>query len=68
MKNRKSWKQNPVVIPRFLFTAVKRGLRLADTIGIEAGDDKTWLTITFRKLPAATSPDRTEPSPAREQP
>ena len=48
---RKGWKANPVVVPRFLTTAIRRGLRLADSIGIEAGDDKTWLTITFKKFP-----------------
>lgn len=52
---KKGWKQNPIIVPRFVTTAVKKGLRLADTIGIEAGDDKTWLTITFRKLPLPKS-------------
>ena len=50
-KPRGSWKKNPVIVPRFLSRAITKGLRLADSIGIEAADDKSWLTITFKKFP-----------------
>lgn len=49
---KRSWKSKPVVVPRFVNRAVAKGLRLADSIGIEEGNDKTWLTITFRKFHA----------------
>lgn len=45
------WSKNPVIVPRFVESAVKSGLRLADSIGIEKADDGTWLTITFKKFP-----------------
>lgn len=48
---KKGWKQTPSLVPRWLLTAVKKGLRLADAIGIDEGDDNTWLTIRFQKLP-----------------
>lgn len=48
---KRSRKQNPIIVPRFVNSAVRKGLRLADTIGIDEANDKTWLTITFRKLP-----------------
>jgi len=46
---KKSWKQAPK-IPRFLEAAVRKGLRLADSIGVEEAHDKTWLTIKFTKI------------------
>jgi hypothetical protein len=48
---KKSWKQKLPSVPRFLTRAIMRGLRLADSIGIEDANDKTWLTITFKKFP-----------------
>lgn len=48
----KSWKHDPKM-PRFLLAAVRKGLKIADSIGVEEGNDKTWLTITFKKLPVA---------------
>ena len=47
----KSWKTNPVTYPGFVARAVRRGLKIADSINIEESDDKSWLTITFKKLP-----------------
>lgn len=49
---KQSWK-NDLKMPRFLLAAIRKGLKIADSIGVEEGDDKTWLTITFKKLPAA---------------
>lgn len=45
---KKSWKQAPE-IPRFLEAAVRKGLKIADSIGVEEANDKTWLTIKFTK-------------------
>ena len=47
---KKSWKSG-VTIPRFLLAAIHKGLKMADSIGIDEADDKTWLTITFKKVP-----------------
>ncbi len=47
----KKWRTNPVTYPGFVARAVHRGLKLATSINIEEADDKTWLTITFKKLP-----------------
>ncbi len=41
---KKSWKQAPKVVPRFLQTAIRKGLKIADSIGVEEAHDKTWLT------------------------
>lgn len=49
-----SWKDAPTM-PRFLAAAVRKGLKIADTIGVEEANDKTWLTISFRKLPKKAS-------------
>ncbi len=57
----KSWKHAPT-IPRFLQAAVRKGLKLADSIGVEEANDKTWLTITFRKIqPPAVDAVREDP-------
>ncbi len=48
---KESWK-GAESIPRFLTASIRKGLKIADTIGVEEGDDKSWLTITFRKLPS----------------
>ena len=44
----KSWKTSKT-IPRFLQTQIRRGLRLADSIGVQEADDGSLLVITFRK-------------------
>ncbi len=46
---KKSWKPTPKVVPRFLQAAIRKGLKIADSIGIEEAHDKTWLTIKFTK-------------------
>lgn len=48
---KRSWKSTPIVVPRFVDRAIRKGMKLADSIGIEEGNDKTWLTIKFRKWP-----------------
>lgn len=53
MAKKRSWKANPIIQPRFLRTAISKGLRLADSINIEEANDKSWLRITFKKLPLA---------------
>jgi len=45
------WRTNEVTYPGFVARAVRRGLKLATAINIEEADDKTWLRITFKKLP-----------------
>jgi hypothetical protein len=48
---KRSWRTNPVTYPGFVARAVRRGLKLSTAIHIEEANDKTWLTITFKKLP-----------------
>jgi hypothetical protein len=48
---KRSWRTDPVTYPGFVWRAVRRGLKLATAINIDEADDKTWLTITFKKLP-----------------
>ncbi len=48
---KKSWKGAPVM-PRFLAAAVRKGLKISDSIGIDEANDKTRLTITFKKSSA----------------
>ena len=59
----KGWKTNPVTYPGFVARAVRRGLKLANSIRIEEANDKSWMTITFKKLPkpASRSPRREAP-------
>lgn len=61
---KRSWKTNPVIQPRFLQTAIRKGLRMADSINIEEANDKSWLRITFKKWPveadAAPAPEETK--------
>lgn len=51
---KKSWKTSPTV-PRFLMTAIRKGLKMAGSIAIDEAHDKTRLTITFKKLPVRLS-------------
>lgn len=55
----KSWK-HAATMPRFLAAAVRKGLKIADSIAIEEANDKTWLTIKFTKFlkPGRSSPVR----------
>ncbi len=46
-----------VKMPRFVEAAIRKGLKIAGSIGIEEADDKSWLTITFKKLPPS-QPER----------
>lgn len=48
---KKSWKGSPTM-PRFLAVAVRKGLKIADSIGIDEANDKSRITITFKKSPA----------------
>lgn len=57
---KRSWKANPIIVPRFVQAAVRKGLRLADSIGIEEANDKSWLRIAFKKRQEAKSPRRGE--------
>ena len=49
---KRSWK-DMATVPRFVQAAVRKGVKLADSIGIEEADDKSWLTITFKRFPVA---------------
>ena len=51
---KKSWK-GATTMPRFLAAAVRKGLKIADSIGIDEANDKSRLTITFKKLPQLSS-------------
>lgn len=59
MAKKRSWKTGTPIMPGFLSRAITKGLKMADSIGIEEADDKSWLMIKFKKYPA-TPPDPKE--------
>lgn len=48
--------------PRILATAIRRGLKLADSLSVETADDRSWIRITFKKHPVGNGipPDKTD--------
>ncbi len=59
---KKSWK-GAESIPRVLMAAIRKGLKIADSISCEESDDKSSLRITFKKLPVRPADQDRKPTP-----